>query len=68
MPIYYVQQKATVWYEVEVEADSPEQALELGTELLENGEGVEAQDSFDWADGFWLGDEERNELELKENE
>ena len=68
MPIYYVQQKATVWHEVEVWADSPDEALERGVEMLENGEGSEAEDSFEWADGFWLGNWEREQLQLNENE
>lgn len=68
MPIYYVQQKATVWHEVRISADTPEQAMAEGTEALNSGEGYEAEDSFEWADAFWLGNSNHDEIELNENE
>jgi hypothetical protein len=68
MPIYYVQQKATVWHEVSVDADTPQEALSIGMEIMNKYGGHEAEDSFEWADAFWLGDSEHNEIELHENE
>lgn len=68
MPVYYVQQKATVWHEVRISADTPEQAMAEGIEALENGEGFEVNDSFQWADGYWIGDINHEQIELMENE
>jgi hypothetical protein len=52
---YRVQQKATIWYETRVEADSEEQAIELvrnGGEQ-ENAEWWQALDSTEFLDEFW---------------
>lgn len=68
MAIYYVQQKATVWHEVRVEAHTPEQALQIGIESIDEGNAFEVNDSFEWADSYWLGDSEHNTIELNENE
>ena len=52
---YRVQQKATIWYETRVQADTEEQAIEL----VRNGgeqEGLEwwqANDSTEMLDEFW---------------
>jgi len=48
MAIYYVQQKATVWQQVMVEADDEAEAMEFGLDALRDGEGIEAEDSFEW--------------------
>jgi len=61
MAKYVVEQMATVWYRVNVEADTEEQAKELGYELLNKGEGIETSYSFEWQDEFWV------ELEEGEN-
>jgi hypothetical protein len=61
MAKYVVEQMATVWYRVNVEADTEEQAKELGYELLNKGEGIKTPYSFEWQDEFWV------ELEEGEN-
>jgi hypothetical protein len=68
MAIYWVQQKATVWQEVQVDADSPEEALRIGTSILERTGGYEAEDSWEWVDAFWVGNWEREQLIMNENE
>jgi hypothetical protein len=68
MAVYWVQQKATVWQEVQVDADSVEEALEIGTRQLEKTGGTEAEDSWEWADAFWVGNWEREQLLMNENE
>ena len=68
MAIYWVQQKATVWQEVQVDADSPEEALKIGTEKIERTGGYEAEDSWEWVDAFWVGNWEREQLLINENE
>jgi hypothetical protein len=54
---YRVQRKATIWYEVKVEASSESEALQLGMDKLNNGEGYEANDSFEFLDEHenWVG-------------
>jgi len=68
MAVYFVQQKATVWHEIRIEAETHEEAMSLGIEALENGDGYEVEDSFQWADAYWLGDSKHDEIELNENE
>ena len=61
MATYKVQQMAQVWYEVEVEADNRDEAIELATAKLMNDDGVEVPDSWEWQDEFWTDkDEEYN--------
>jgi hypothetical protein len=50
---------ASVVYTVEVEAESKEQALELGIKELEDGEGQESVGSFSW--GEWTDVEEKEQ-------
>jgi hypothetical protein len=54
MPEYRVQQQATVYYEVVVEADTEDQAREIGVEKIFNGDGYEADGSFEWQDDTWI--------------
>ena len=54
MAIYKVQQRAEVWQEVIVEADSREQALAIGTESLMEGEGTDVDDLFEWQDDIYI--------------
>jgi hypothetical protein len=51
-----------------VDADTPEQALEFGTAKLERTGGTEAEDSWEWVDAFWVGNWEREQLIINENE
>jgi hypothetical protein len=50
MKKYSVKLEASVLYEVEVEAENDEQALEIGSEALFAGEGNEVPYSFEWQD------------------
>ena len=50
MKEYRVQQKAVVWYEVNVWAESVDQAEELAEDALRMGEGREVEYSFEWVD------------------
>ena len=54
MAMYRVQQKATVWYEVVIEADNEDEALEFGIEALSDGDGFEASGSFMWQEDYWV--------------
>lgn len=47
---YKVQQKAVVWYEVDVLAESIEQAQELAEDSLRQGDGHEVEYTFEWVD------------------
>jgi hypothetical protein len=58
---YTVQQKASIWYEATVEANSKEEAIELASTIIMNDDGVPADGSFVWEDEFWTSaDEEAN--------
>lgn len=57
MYTYRVQQQATVWHETTVQANSKEEAIELASTIIMNGDGVEAPDSFEWSDEFWTDEE-----------
>ena len=52
---YRVQRKATTWYEVQVEASTEAEALQIGLTALSNGEGYEANDSLEFVDEHWVG-------------
>jgi hypothetical protein len=59
MKKWVVKMDASVVYTVEVEAESKEQALELGIKELEDGEGQESVGSFSW--GEWTDVEEKEQ-------
>jgi hypothetical protein len=59
MKTYKVINEASVLYEIEVEAENEEQALEIGLEALFNGEGNEVLYSFEWQD--WHKIEEKGD-------
>jgi len=59
MKKYIVQQEASVLYEIEVEAENEDQALELGQAKLFDGEGSEVLYSFEWQD--WHKIEEKGD-------
>jgi len=55
MPTYRVQQKATIWYETSVEADTKEQAIEIvqNNGAQEGAEWVQVLESTEMLDEFW---------------
>ena len=55
---YRIQQKATVWVEVSVEADNLEEALLLAEEEINNGNFREDPASFTLEDEFWFEDQD----------
>jgi hypothetical protein len=63
MPTYRVQQQATVYYEVIVEADTEEKAREIGVEKILDGDGYEADGSFEWQDDTWSEEVEDDDEE-----
>ena len=50
MPKFKVRLEATSLYEVIVEAENKEEALDKGINELKNGEGSEVPQSFDWTE------------------
>lgn len=63
---YRIQQKATIWYETKIEANSPEEAIELaqnpGPDL--EVDWWQALDSVAFLDEFWWQDENEDEGEI----
>lgn len=59
MKTYIVKQEASVLYEIEVEAATEEQALEIGQRKLFDGEGSETPYTFEWQD--WHKVEEKGD-------
>ena len=59
MKKYIVKNEASLVYEIEIEAESEEQALELGQAKLFDGLGTERPYSFIWTD--WSDVEEKKE-------
>jgi hypothetical protein len=53
MKKYKVVLDASVIYEIIVEANSEEEAKELGHAKLRDGEGSEIEGAFSWGDGDW---------------
>jgi hypothetical protein len=54
MALFRVQQKATIWYETEVEANSEAEAIALVEEdKVEDLEWWEAQDSSEFLPEYW---------------
>jgi len=60
---YRVQQKATIWYETTIQADSPEQAIEIAREPESNLDldWWQVLDTTEFQDEFWWQDENENE-------
>lgn len=63
MKTYKVQQKAEVWYEVEVEANSRAEACNLASDKVMHGEGTVADGGLTWVDEFWTDKDEDGEDE-----
>lgn len=62
MPEFRIQQKAIVWYETTIEADTPEQAVQL----ILNGNNLELDwesqiDAVDFQNYFWYENQETEE-------
>ena len=53
MKKYRVVLDASVVYEITVEANSEEEAKDLGHAKLRDGEGTEIECAFLWGDGIW---------------
>jgi hypothetical protein len=56
MKQYRVQQMATVWYEVSVEAKDEDEAQFIAEEMFNNGDGYEADGSFEFQGEFWVSE------------
>jgi hypothetical protein len=61
---YRVQQRATIWVETNVEADTIDDALEKAQEQMTNGDYRELYDTFELAGEWWAEDSKGNESEL----
>lgn len=64
--LYKIQQKATVWHEIEIEAETLEQALDMAAEQLDDGDGNEVYGTLEFTGEFWAANDEGDELELPE--
>jgi len=62
---YRVQQKATIWYETSIEADTPEQAVEKARNPETNTDldWWQVLDTTEFQDEFWWQDENDEEGE-----
>lgn len=54
MATYRVQQAAVTYYEVTVEANDEDEALEIGMAEIMNDNGIEVLGSFEWQDDTWV--------------
>ena len=63
MAIYYVEQKAELWLRTEVEANSFEEALELGENEIRDGIYEEQTEGFELVGSFWVMNSETKETE-----
>lgn len=48
-----IQQKATIWYETTVEAETPEQAIEIAQNDTGDLDWWQALDSVEFQDEYW---------------
>jgi hypothetical protein len=55
---YRIQQKASIWIEVSVEADNLEQALLEADREINKGHFTEDPSSFELVDEFWYEDQD----------
>jgi hypothetical protein len=62
MAKYIVEQMATVWYRIEVEAENEVEAQEQATNLIISGEGEEMYSSFEWQDQFYIEELDGEEI------
>ena len=61
---YRIQQKATIWYETSVKADSPEDAVKKVQEGSIDLDWWQVNDSTDFQEEFWWEDEDGEEGEI----
>ena len=63
---YRVQQKATIWYETTIQADTPEQAIEIARQPESNLDldWWLVLDTTEFQDEFWWQDQNENEGNL----
>jgi hypothetical protein len=61
MSEFIIEQKYETWYRVVVEADSLDEAVELGLAALSNGDGSENTSGGEWCDDYWAEDVESGE-------
>jgi len=66
---YRVQQKATIWYETTIQADTPEQAIEIAREPESNLDldWWQVLDTTEFQDEFWWQDQNENEGTIPDN-
>ena len=55
---YRIQQKASIWIETTVSADTLEEAMKLAEKDIDNGDFKEDPASFTLEDEFWWEDED----------
>lgn len=54
MKEYYYEREYTIWQRVIIEANSEEEARELGDEALANGEGILLEEGLEETGGTWI--------------
>jgi hypothetical protein len=64
---YRVQQKATIWYETTVQADTPEQAIEKAREPETDLDWWQVLDTTEFQNEFWWQDENEDEGTIPDN-
>jgi len=66
---YRVQQKATIWYETTIQADSPEQAIDKirDPETNLDLDWWQVLDTTEFQDEFWWQDQNENEGTIPDN-
>jgi hypothetical protein len=57
---YRIEQQATKWYGVVVEANNQTEAMNKAVEMLDSGKGVENNDSLEFTDEYYIQDENGN--------
>ena len=61
---YRIQQRASMWVQTKIEADTLEQALEKAHEQMIDGDYMEMYDTFELSGDWWAEDENGHEPEL----
>jgi hypothetical protein len=69
MAKYRVQQKATIWYETNIEADTPEEAVrKIQEDSTLDLDWWQVIDTTEFQATFWLQDEDENETNIDGDE
>lgn len=66
METFTIQQKATVWAETFIEAETLQEALDKASEEMEAGEYFEVSHTWEFTGDYWATNENGDELELPE--